>query len=254
MLINDNLIKKQLEHKTIREFKRDAIPNNIVEQLFEVAKRTATSTGIQASSIIRIREEGIKEKIAAVCKQEYVGRAPELFIFIVDQFRNNQIAMEKGCTLNGAADLDRFFSAFTDACISAQNMVVAAEAMNLGTVYLGSILNDSEEICRILKLPKLTFPVVGLGIGYSNQEPMLKPRMDMKYRIFENEYQVFDNYLEEFEEYDKEMQTYYDLRDANRNVDSFTNQIVARLSQEMPKRNEILKVLKKQGFKLDSND
>lgn len=254
MQIDNKMIEKQLEHRTIREFKKDAIPNDILNQLFDVAKRTATSTGIQASSIIRITDQRIKEEIAGVCKQEYVGRAPELFIFIVDQFRNNQIAMEKGCTLNGASDLDRFFSAFTDACIIAQNMVVAAEAMNLGAVYLGSILNDSEQLCSILKLPKLTFPVVGLGIGYPNQSPMLKPRMDMKYRIFENEYQVFDNYLEELEEYDKEMQTYYDLRDANRHVDSFTNQIVARLSQQIPKRNDILKILKKQGFKLDYND
>jgi hypothetical protein len=41
--------------------------------------------------------------------------------------------------------MDRFFQGFTDACITAQNIVNAAETMDLGTVYLGSILNDSEK-------------------------------------------------------------------------------------------------------------
>ena len=57
----------------------------------------------------------------------------------------------------------------------AQNLVTAAESVVLGTVYLGSILNDSEKICELLKLPELTFPVIGLGIGYPNQNPQLKP-------------------------------------------------------------------------------
>lgn len=41
--------------------------------------------------------------------------------------------------------MDNFFSSFTDACLMAQNIVNGAEAMDLGAVYLGSILNDSEK-------------------------------------------------------------------------------------------------------------
>ena len=48
----------------------------------------------------------------------------------------------------------------------AQNVVVAAESLGIGTVYLGSILNDIEKLCELLKLPKYTFPVVGLALGY----------------------------------------------------------------------------------------
>lgn len=109
--------------------------------------------------------------------------------------------------------------------------------------YLGSILNDSEKICELLKLPELTFPVIGLGLGYPNQNPQLKPRMEMRLRVFES-------YLEEIKEYDKEMRTYYDLRDPDRPVDSFSDQVVVRLKQCNPKRQEILNVIRKQGFDL----
>jgi hypothetical protein len=129
--------------------------------------------------------------------------------------------------------------------------VNAAEAMGLGAMYLGSILNDAEKIIEILNLPELTMPVVGLGIGYPNQSPQLKPRMEMDLRVFENTYHKFDNYLEEVKDYDQEMQTYYDLRDANKRVDCFSDQVVSRLKNLIPKRSDMLNIMKNQGFDLN---
>ena len=250
--MRDNfMVQKQLEHRTIREFKNESIPKDLFEQLIEVAKRTPTSNGMQASSIIRVTDPEKKKEIAAVCKQEYVARAPELLILIADQYRNYRIADEKGGYEPSARDMDRFFQGFTDACLTAQNIVNAAEALDLGVVYLGSILNDAEKIIEILELPELTMPVLGLGIGYPNQNPQLKPRMSMDLRLFENTYKKFDDYLEEIKEYDIEMQTYYDLREANKRVDSFSNQVVTKLKNLIPKRSDMLKVMKKQGFDLN---
>lgn len=246
----NEIIKKQLEHRTIREFMDQSIPSDIFDQLMEVGRRTATSNGMQGCSIIRVTDATLRKEISEVCKQEYVARAPELLIFLVDQNRNWHIAKEKNCFEDSAKDMDRFFQGFTDACITAQNIVNAAEAMDLGTVYLGSILNDSEKICELLKLPELTFPVVGLGIGYPNQSPSLKPRMDMKIRVFENSYKNFNNYLEEIKDYDEEMHTYYDLRNANRRVDCFSDQVVTRLENAVPKRQEMIQIIRKQGFDL----
>jgi nitroreductase len=105
----NELIQTQIAHRTIREFKDKKIPDEVFELLMEVARRTATSTGMQACSIIRVTDQEIKNKIAGVCSQEYVARAPELLIFIVDQYRNNQIAKEKGYFAETAKDMDRFF-------------------------------------------------------------------------------------------------------------------------------------------------
>ena len=250
----DNLmIQRQLAHRTIREFKDERIPQEVFAQLIEVARRTPTSNGMQASSIIRVTDPEKRNEIAAVCKQEYVARAPELLIFLVDQYRNYKIAEDKGGYEPSARDMDRFFQGFTDACLTAQNITNAAEAYDLGVVFLGSILNDAEKIIKILELPELTMPVVGLGIGYPNQNPQLKPRMSMELRLFENTYKIFDNYLEEIKEYDIEMQTYYDLRDANKRVDSFSNQVVTRLKNLIPKRSDMLKIMKRQGFDLNTD-
>ncbi|HOW23055.1 MAG TPA: NADPH-dependent oxidoreductase [Sedimentibacter sp.] len=249
---SDNLmIQKQLAHRTIREFKDERIPEVLFNQLMEVARRTPTSNGMQSSSIIRVTDPQKRKEIAAICKQEYVARAPEILILIADLYRNYRIAGEKGCHEKSARDMDRFFQGFTDACLMAQNIVNAAEAADLGVVYLGSILNDAEKIIEILDLPELTMPVLGLGIGYPNQDPQLKPRMSMDLRLFKNTYKKFDSYLEEIKDYDIEMQTYYDLREANKRVDSFSNQVVTKLINTIPKRSEMLRIMKKQGFDLN---
>jgi hypothetical protein len=57
--------------------------------------------------------------------------------------------------------------------------------------------------------------------------------------------------LGEIRDYDKEMTNYYDLRDANRRVDSFSDQVVSKLTASIPKRREILKIIRQQGFGAD---
>lgn len=243
-------ISIQLKHRTIREFKEDEIPKEDWDLLMEVAKRTATSNGMQTYSLIRVTDPKLKEEISKVCKQEYVKRAPELLIFIVDQNRNYNIVKERGADLGHTNSMDLFIQGFTDGALAIQNIVNAAESMGLGALYLGSILNNPKEIIRLLNLPQLTFPILGLGLGYPNQDPQLKPRMDMKFRVFENTYRESENILEELKDYDEEMQTYYDLRNANKRVDSFTDQVVFKYTNFNPIREEIVNDIVSQGFDL----
>lgn len=248
--MSNDMINKQLDHRTIREFKDVEVPDEIYKTLIDVAQRTPTSNGMQQASIIRVRDEKLKKEIAKVCQQEYVIRTPILLIFLVDNYRNHQIAVEQGLDSKNSGDMDRFFQGFTDGVLMAQNIVNAAESLDLGAVYFGSILNDAGRICQILDLPEYTFPVVGLGIGYPNQEPQLKPRMDMQMRLFQDKYEKKDNYLQEIKDYDEEMKTYYDLRQANKPMDRFSLQVVDRLKNPIPTRQAIVNDIVGQGFDL----
>lgn len=242
-----NPIDVLLNHRTIREFKSSPMPPQQLSILLDIAKRTATSIGLQSFSIIRIVNPELKAAIAEVCNQEYVARVPELFIFIVDAYRNSRIAREQGITSDIERDSDRFFQGWTDAAIAAQNMVAAAELGGFGTVFFGSILNNVPKMIELLKLPELTFPVVGVGIGVPNQKPQLKPRMPREANVFDDSYTVFDSYLELLEDYDEEMEQYYDMRDTNRRVDSFTKQVAGK--KAVPLRQKLIQQAEAQGFK-----
>lgn len=237
-----------LKHRTIREFTNEKIDEKTINKLLEVANHSPSSNGMQFSTIIRIKNKTLKDKLAEIGCQAYMKRAPEIWIFVADLFRNYNIAKENSSENDEMIGFDKFIQAFTDSIIAAQNVAVAAESLGLGTNYYGNIHNDTQKIIDLLKLPKLTYPAVGLGFGYPKQNPQLKPRMPINLRAFVDSYQVFDNYNEKIKEYDEEMTNYYDLRDANRRSDSFSLQIPKKQGTIVFNRNKMFETLINQNF------
>ena len=236
-------IKTQLNHRSIRQFKPLALTQEEVDLLVDVARHTATSNFRQSYSIISITDETLKEEIAEIANQPYIPNAGHLFVFVVDQRHNTLIAEAKGAEPLVQGSPERF--------IAAQNVVVAAESLGMGTVYLGSILNDNAKLSELLKLPKYVYPAVGLAVGWPDQEPQLKPRLPRHVIHMENYYQDLENPLEELKDYDAEVHEYYDLRDLNNRVDEFTTQIAKTMNKSVANRANTLKDLQKQGFFID---
>jgi nitroreductase len=241
------MIQTQLNHRTIREFKDKEVPKEIVDLLFEVANRTATSSNMQSFSMIYVTDQAIKDEISLISTQDYPRRSPMFVVFVVDTQRNDQIIREEGLSLSATADMDRFFQGTIDSALAAQNMVNAAEALGLGTCYFGSILNDSKRLIELLKLPKLTMPILGLGIGYPNQEPKLKPRIPLKNKVFENHYPQQVHYKEELKPYDLALIDYYNQRNSGSHK-RFADYVIEKYSHVNIKRAAILKVIKNQGY------
>ena len=241
-------IRIQLNHRSIRAFKEQDLTKEEVELLVDVARHTATSKFMQAYSIISITYPTLKAAFAAISKQPYVEKNGHLFLFVVDYHRNVQLtkAQDRPAKLQGTADY--FIAGLTDATIAAQNMVVAAESLGMGTVFLGSLHNDAQQIIDLLGLPEYTFPAVGLAVGWPNQEPQLKPRLPKEIIHMENHYQVLENPLKEIEAYDEEITSYYDTRDLNHRVDRFSKQVADKMETLPPKRLALLEVIQQQGF------
>lgn len=255
-------IDTQLGHRTIREFTKQPVSEEVLGQLFDVAMRTPTSLGMQAASIIHVTDRELQTRFAEVGNQEYVGRAPVYLLFIVDLHRAARVLEDAGKPTAPAGFARNFVAGFTDACLMAQNMCVAAESLGLGVNFLGNIHNDARVFIRELNLPQLTMPVVGMTLGYPNQDPQLKPRMPRQMRVFENSYpatppappsppaQQPGSWTEALADYDAEMTTYYDLRNANQRVDSFTAQILGKYSGAPDLRDETVAIAREQGFAL----
>lgn len=241
-------IRVQLNHRSIRQWQDREVPEALCDRLIEVGQRTASSTGMQSCSVIRITDPDLKRKLAEMSQQPYAV-APLLFVFVLDMYRNGQIAKEAGAEFHGTDDYYSFNQAMLDVGLMAQNMVVAAESLGLGTVYFGSFVQHVKRLAELLELPERTFPVVGLGMGYPAVEPQLKPRLPRRAQFFENRYCKADNYHEFLADYDLEMQEYYDTRDTNRRVDAFTTQVVRRYNgSTVPRGDEQLDLLAQQQF------
>ena len=133
------------------------------------------------------------------------------------------------------------------ALLAAQNVVVAAESMGLGTVYLGSILADPRPVVKVLQLPELTFPVLGLLVGHPDQEPGQKPRMPLSVMTARNTYPRVESYSETLADYDREVTEYYDLRSGSR-LESFSHLVATNIGVGGAHVSPIMEVLHEQGL------
>lgn len=238
-------------HRTIRSFKDQTLSPEQLETLYTAASHTSTSMFLQQFSILHVTDPAKRAAIRAISGQQYIGANGDLFVYIVDLHRNQQIRRQLGFDDGRLHTFDVFMQGVEDTVLALQNTVTAAESMGLGAVILGSVNDDPEQLVKVLDLPALTFPILGLQVGVPNQEPQLKPRLPINQVAFENEYpRDFD--VRSLADYDEIVQTYYDLRNANRRIDSFTKQITgSKLTKQTIERDKLARLLKHQGLALD---
>lgn len=231
-ILHNATVDTLLERRSIRKFKPKPLSDDIVETLETVAQHAASSQFLNDWSAIRITDPAAKKRLAEIGGQPYIATAPLLYVFVLDEHRNAAIAASKGVetasdefTLNGSY---RYTQAQNDAVLALHAMETAAYSLGLGCVILGSLLNDVPALIDLLNLPEYTYPVLGLAIGKPDQDPALKPRMPRSMQFFENEYPSNnETLLAGLQDFDEEVHRYYDLRNTERPVDPFSDQIAS---------------------------
>lgn len=250
-MIHNYTIDRQINHRSIRKFKKQVLLPEQLKTLYTVFQHTATSMFMQNASLLHITEDKKRKEIQKLCNQKYVGAEGDLFIFVVDLYRNQQIRQQLGKDDGRVHTTDIFFQAMEDTLLAFQNVANAVESMDLGYVPLGTVNDHPLAMLKTLDLPKLTFPVLGMQVGVPDQEPQLKPRLPLQFTCFENEYKK-DFKVADLKDYDQVVTTYYDLRDANRRIDSFTKQITgAKLANHKTDRDQLRDELHQQELCLD---
>ena len=112
------------------------------------------------------------------------------------------------------SNIDTLIIGSHDVGICLQNATVAAESMGLGTCHIGAIRNKPLEIVKLLNLPKYVIPLVGLTVGYPDDDPGLKPRLPPKAVCFGEKYNT-ENAKAGLDEYDETFKKYLAERETN---------------------------------------
>lgn len=250
--IENSTIEAQMGHRTIRAFTDEPLTEDELTTLYEVARHTASSSFLQQTTIIRVTDPVVRERLHAASGQPYVGGTRgELLVFVADQYRNSRIREEGGVDNAPLHRTNLLLTALHDALLAAQNVVVAAESMGLGTCYLGSIHADPRAVIEALGLPELTFPVLGLLVGHPDQEPQFKPRLPLSVIVAENSYPKVGSYSELIADYDEIITDYYDMRDTSKRTESFSTLVRTTIGVAGAHVSPILEVLNEQGFALE---
>lgn len=234
-------------HRSIRKFTDQSIDQTTVEALVEAGQAAATSSFIQACTVIQVSNRETREKLAACAGgQAYVAAAPVFLVFCADMKRH-QLACDMHDAQMQSGFTEQFITASLDCGLFAQNLVVAAESLGLGTVYIGGLRNKIAEVAELLELPELVYPVFGLCLGYPDQNPEVKPRLPVSVVLKQETYNDSDD-RGIITEYDAHVRDYYRTRTGGGKEMTWSEQISGMLVKES--RPHMLPFLQDRGFLL----
>jgi len=163
-----------LEHRSIRDYS-DRIPSDeIIETIVRVGQQAPFAYQVYSVLLSRKREKN-------------PFKAPLLFTICVDVHKFERI-MAKRRWKRVTNDLTVLMFGIEDASYMAQNMVVAARSLGLGSCFLGGVLTNPAGVAKQYKLPKQVYPIVQLAMGYPAEEPPTRPRYPLEFVLFEDEY------------------------------------------------------------------
>ncbi|MDE5414408.1 oxygen-insensitive NADPH nitroreductase [Alkalihalobacterium chitinilyticum] len=245
----NSTIETILNHKSIRKFQERSLTKEQIETIVKSAQAASTSSFIQAYSIIGVKDQQKKEKLAELAgNQAYVAQNGHFFVFCADLHRHELIGEMEEKDFSGALEsTEKFMVSLIDAALVAQNASIAAESMGLGIVYIGGIRNNLEEVCQLLNVPKKVIPLFGLAVGYPDQSPDVKPRLPLAHIYHEDSYNENNSVLkDQLKDYNELISSYYEKRTSGKRKDTWTEQMAQMLSN--PKRQYMKDFIEGKGF------
>jgi nitroreductase len=172
-MIANPIVTTMLNRKSIRQYTSELPSDEVVETIVRAGQQ-APFAG-QLGSVLLARNKPSP------------WNAPLLFTICVDLHRLELIMARRGWKLV-TNDLSILFFGIQDAALMAENMVIAAESLGLGSCFLGDTPYRADQIIEEYHLPKRVFPLVQLTMGYPAEDPPPRPRYPLDYTLFEDVY------------------------------------------------------------------
>ena len=242
----DAVLELLAGHRSIRAFKDAGVPDADVERAVRAAQQAASSSHIQAYSLLRLRDPGTRERLVELTGgQPYVAQCGAFFAVLADQRRHKLLSARHDAP--HADNLETFLLAVVDASLFAQNLVVAFESMGYGTCYIGGLRNRLPEVVELLELPTGALPLFGLCVGVPDQDPGSKPRLPLEAVLLEERYPGDERVLQVIDAYDERMAAYYD--DRGKPGHNWSGAIWRRYSK--PRREHLAECYRGLGARLD---
>jgi nitroreductase len=176
-MLNNPVIETMMQRKSIREYTDESPTDEVISAIVKAGQQAPFA--YQLSSLLLLRK-----------RKKIPFRAPLLFTICVDSHRFEAIMARRNWTI-AQNDLSLLLFGLQDAALMAENMVIAAESLGLGSCFLGNAPYRATAIIEEYKLPKRVFPMVQLAMGYPAENPPPRPRYPLEFALFEDEYPEF---------------------------------------------------------------
>ncbi len=170
-------MRNLLTRRSIRKYSARPVDEALLTRLLDASARTQTMGNLQLYSVVVTRSADMKAKLApAHFNQPMVTQAPVVLTVCADFNRTTQWALNRKAH-PGYDNLLSFLNAAADALLYTQTLCNLMDEEGLGYCFLGTTIYQPQQIIDILQLPRLTFPVATLTVGWPDECPAQSDRL-----------------------------------------------------------------------------
>mgnify|MGYP001171169827 FL=1 len=192
-MVNDTYpnetMKLLCERASCRSFREEAVPDETLDAVLTAATCAATGGNLQPYSVIKVLDVQARQRLMTLCgDQAFIGKAPVSLVFCIDFNRLERWAALEKAPFSARRAFRHFWISFQDVVICAQTVCTAANAMGLGAVYVGTVLECLKELRDLLKLPEGVFPVVMVCLGYPRGQLVPKRKLGVDVVVHDGVY------------------------------------------------------------------
>jgi len=177
------------KRRSIRKFKPDPVPDEMVDQILEAARLAPSGTNRQPWRFQIIKEGELKKKLfeEATFGSEHIMQAPVIIVCgseLLTFVKGHELA-PPGSDYYGAEsdnwdDLKAFLpDAHMYTAIAIEHMVLTATALGLGTCWVQRI--KFGQAAKTLGWPRHIVVLTLLLVGYPDEDPPPRPRIPIDY-------------------------------------------------------------------------
>jgi len=180
---------------SLRSYAQRPIEPEHIDAIVHSAIRAPTAGNMMLYSVLTIDDPVKKMGLAETCGHSLIADAPLVLLFLADMQRWHDyyetFDVPRYCQREGLSfctpDAGKLMMACCDALIAAQNTVIAAESLGIGSCYIGDIMGHGEEHRVLFELPVWTFPITLLCYGYYPEGFERKPRERFDRRFIQHQ-------------------------------------------------------------------
>ena len=187
----NEIIQSLFDRKSTRQYEERPIAVEDKTLILKAALQAPTAGNQNLYTILDITDQALKKELSVLCdNQPFIAQAPMALVFLADCRRWLDSYQFAGMEARPPGEGDLLL-AVADAIIAAQNTVVAAESLGIGSCYIGDILEQEEDLRKALALDNYVFPAAFVVYGYPTgaQQERVKPdRPPLSFIVQENRY------------------------------------------------------------------
>ena len=185
---DDQVIDAIMNRRSIRTFMETQVPDDLIEKLIDAGIHAPSALGLYPWSFVVLKDQAMMKRISDYAKPIVIAGLKKSKSGGMTQ-RYLEMTGEEGFSIfyNAPCLLlvlgrDDAVLADVDCSLCAQNIMLAAHSLGLGTCWIGSAryLEKNPQLVSDLAIPEGYHIVAPLILGYPNEEPEMPERTEPK--------------------------------------------------------------------------